>query len=78
MAEACLELSTSGDTANQKVGKLPGSVPLYDLRALGHPDFVRRTGAEAVSWIDKLEEQGKKSVKEKPKHGSFYTRRTAL
>jgi hypothetical protein len=33
-----LELSTSGDAAGEKVGKLPGSIPLHDLRALGHPE----------------------------------------
>jgi hypothetical protein len=33
-----LGLSTSGDAAGEKVGKLPGSVSLHDLRALGHPE----------------------------------------
>jgi hypothetical protein len=33
-----LELSATGDAAGQKVGKLPGSVPLHDLRGLGHPE----------------------------------------
>jgi hypothetical protein len=33
-----LELSISGDAAGQKVGKLPRSIPLHDLRDLGHPE----------------------------------------
>jgi hypothetical protein len=33
-----LELSTSGDSAGQKVGRLPRSIPLHDLRGLGHPE----------------------------------------
>ena len=32
-----LELAISGDAAGQNVGKLPRSVPLQDLRDLGHP-----------------------------------------
>jgi hypothetical protein len=37
-SEVYLELSTSGDATGQKVGKLPRSVPLNDLRDLGHPE----------------------------------------
>jgi hypothetical protein len=33
-----LELATSGDAKGQNVGRLPRSIPLHDLRALGHPD----------------------------------------
>jgi hypothetical protein len=33
-----LELSTSGDAAGQKVGKVPGSIKRDDLRDLGHPE----------------------------------------
>jgi hypothetical protein len=32
-----LELATNGDAAGLKVGKLPRSIPLQDLRDLGHP-----------------------------------------
>ena len=33
-----LELATSGDAAGKKVGRLPRSVKLQDLRLLGHPE----------------------------------------
>jgi hypothetical protein len=36
--DAYLELVTSGDAAGQKLGKLPRSVKLQDLRDLGHPE----------------------------------------
>ena len=38
MSDPCLELATSGDAKGQNVGRLPRSVPLHDLRALGHPE----------------------------------------
>jgi hypothetical protein len=33
-----LELSTSGDAAGQNAARLPRSIPLQDLRDLGHPE----------------------------------------
>jgi hypothetical protein len=32
------EIAAGGDADGQKVGRLPRSVPLHDLRALGHPE----------------------------------------
>jgi hypothetical protein len=40
MTDTYLELSTSGDAAGQKLGKLPRSVNLQDLRLLGHPESL--------------------------------------
>ena len=44
-----LELSISGDAAGQKVGKLPRSIPLHDLRDLGHPESpIRAIRAKCI------------------------------
>jgi hypothetical protein len=42
-SDAYLELSISGDAAGQKVGKLPRSIPLHDLRDLEAPSLAPAT-----------------------------------
>jgi hypothetical protein len=56
--EPFLEIATGGDATGQKVGRLPRSVPLHDLRELGHPESpIKAIRAKCVdcsggSWAE--------------------------